>query len=125
MAFSQIAVGDIVNFNGALDTSASSLTVNANVIRDVSKEKVSLEKHVFEGTLQSLAGTSFPTTLSLLIGGANYTVNLPSNTLVLGKNWGALALSSFVVGDTVRVFGSLQTSTSTTINALVVRNASR
>ncbi len=123
----QIVAGDTINFKGSLDTGLSGLTVNATQVKDLTRNATdsSTEKHVFEGKLQALATTSLPTSFTLLINSINYTVNVPSNALILAKNWTAIALSSFVVGDTVRVFGSLQTSTSTVIDALVVRNASR
>lgn len=128
MSISTIAVGDTINFTGLLNTSVSGFTVNATSVRDMTRATVPAPKpqtHVFEGRLQSLASTTLPATLTLLVDAVNYTVNVPTNALVLAKNWTSTTLSSFVIGDTVRVFGSLQTSTSTVIDALVVRNASR
>ncbi|MBP9711025.1 MAG: hypothetical protein KBD50_02065 [Candidatus Pacebacteria bacterium] len=124
MPIGNIVVGDTVNFSGSLNTGASGLTVNATQIKDVTRNSTETPKpqsHVFQGKLQSLGSNS----LGLMIDSINYTVNVPSNALILAKNWTATNLSSFVVGDTVRVFGSIQTSTSTVIDALVVRNASR
>ncbi len=129
MPISQIAVGDTVNFSGPLNTSTSGLTVNATQIKDITRNNTQNPKpqtHVFEGKLQSSIGaTSLPTSFSLMIDSVVHTVQVPVNALVLAKNWTATNLGSFVAGDTVRVFGSLQTSTSTVIDALVVRNASR
>lgn len=128
MPIGNIAVGDIINFSGSLNTGVSSLTVDASQIRDLTRTSVQNPKpqtHVFEGRLQSLASTTLPATFSLMINSVVHTVQVPTNALVLAKNWTSTTLSSFVVGDTVRVFGSLQTSTSTVIDALVVRNASR
>jgi len=128
MPLSGIAVGDTINFSGTLNTGMSGLTVNASQIKDVTRNTTQAPKpqsHVFEGKLQAVASSSLPTTLSLMIDSVNYTVNVPTNALILAKNWTAMSLSAFVVGDTVRVFGSIQTSTSTVIDALVVRNATR
>jgi hypothetical protein len=129
MPLSQIAVGDIINFSGSLNTSTSGLTVNASQIKDVTRSSTQNPKpasHVFEGKLQSAIGTtSLPTSFSLLVDSVVHTVNVPANALILAKNWTATNLSVFQSGDTVRVFGSLQNSTSTVIDALVVRNASR
>lgn len=128
MPLSNIVVGDVVNVSGSLNTGASGLTVDASQIKDLTRTSVQNPKpqtHVFEGRLQSLASTTLPATFSLMIDSVVHTVQVPANALVLAKNWTSTTLNSFVVGDTVRVFGSLQTSTSTVIDALVVRNASR
>jgi hypothetical protein len=129
MPISDVAVGDTINFSGSLNTGLSGLVVNATQVKNLTRSSTSNPtkpaSHVFEGKLQSLASTTLPATLTMLVNSATYTVHVPTNALVLAKNWTATTLSSFVVGDTIRIFGSLQTSTSTVIDALVVRNATR
>jgi hypothetical protein len=124
IALADIVVGDEINLNGTM-ASGSALTVNATVVRDVTKVQntpVSSVRDTFQGSLVSLVGTSTPTTMTLNIGGTNYTVNIPSTAIVLSNAWLPVSLSTFVNGDTVRIFGTMS---STTINALVVRNATR
>lgn len=128
MPLSQIAIGDIINFSGSLNTGTSGLTVNATQIKDLTRASAGNPKpasHVFEGTLQSVSSSTLPATLSLMIDSVVYTVQVPASALVLAKNWTATNLGVFQNGDKVRVFGSLQNSTSTVIDALVVRNATR
>jgi hypothetical protein len=124
ITLADIVVGDEINLNGTM-ASGSSLAVNATVVRDVTKVQntpVTSVRDTFQGSLVTLAGTSTPTTMTLNIGGTNYTVNIPSTAIVLSNAWLPVSLSTFVNGDTVRIFGTMS---STTINAFVVRNATR
>jgi molybdopterin-binding protein len=120
-----VTVGDSINFNGALN--GNGLTVAAKTVRDNSKEKQAiLEKHTFEGKLNSAVGTtSLPTSFALTIGNSNFTVNVPVNTPILSKNWASVNLGSFQAGDTVRVYGSAEASNTSVIDAVVVRDATR
>ncbi len=121
---SVLGVGDVVNINGML--TGSGLTLNAKVIRDRSKEKVALERHIFEGRLNaSISTTTLPTTFGLKIGNINYTVNVPTGTQILNRNWGVTDLTTFQVNDTVRVYGSYNTSTTSSIDVVVVRDVTR
>jgi hypothetical protein len=120
-----LAVGDIVNLNGMLGSSGG-LTLSAKVIRDLSKEKVMIEKHTFEGKLQAAIGTtSLPTSFGLVSGNTTYTVNVPVGTPILAKNWASTNLGTFQANDTVRVYGSLNGSSTSMIDAVVVRDATR
>jgi len=120
-----IAVNDNVNFSGTLN--GNGLTVAANTVRDNSKEKSAiLDQHTFEGKLNAAIGTtSLPTSFSLKIGNTNFTVNVPVNTPILNKNWASINLGSFVAGDTVRVYGSAEASSTNILDAVVVRDATR
>ena len=120
-----VAVGDNVNFNGTLG--GNGLTVAASTVRDNSKEQVlPPQKHTFEGKLNAAVGTTtLPTTFSLKIGNNNVTVNVPVNTPILNKVWASVNLGSFQAGDTVRVYGSAEASSSSVLDAVVVRDATR
>jgi hypothetical protein len=121
-----VTVGDILSFNGSLDATAASLTVNATSVKDWSKNTKILEKHVFEGKLQSTIGTTtLPATFGLAVGGTNYTVNVAVNTPILAKNWATTNLGTFISGDIVRVYGAVEAANLTTIDAVVVRDSSR
>lgn len=130
IALADIKVGDLVNWSGMLDSSAAALTVNAQVLRDVSTKNrpaptTPTVQDTFQGTMQSLASTTAPTTLTLQSGNQTFTVNIPTSAVILKNNFTATTLANFQVGDIVRVFGSLSTATSSVIDALVVRNATR
>jgi hypothetical protein len=120
-----IGVGDILSFNGTLDPTASSLTVNAKQVKNWSKNTVSLEKHVFSGTLQTAPSATLPTSFTFTVGSTDYTVNVPVGISILGKNWLTLPIGSYVVGDKVNVYGVIQSSTTPVIDASVVRNITR
>ena len=120
-----VAVGDRINSDGVL-TATSSTVINASVVRILKDKKVTpvvLSRHIFDGTLASLSGSNTPATLGLTMGSTTYLVNVPAGTLILGKNWLLSNLSNFSIGNNVRIFGSLASSTSNIINAVVVRNA--
>ncbi len=124
-----IMVGDIISFNGPVETTVSALTVDATVVKDWSKTKgttptpIPGTKDTFHGTLQMVSTTTLPASLTLAMGGTSYTVNLSASTLVLANNWATTSLSLFVPGDTIRIFGTM--TGTTTLTALVVRNTSR
>lgn len=123
---SDINVGDIVDWNGQLDTTSTSLSVIARVVNDRSAVVVPAlnVRDVFQGTLQSVVSTTtLPTTLSLKVGGTLYTVTIPVGTPVINGVFAPITLATFQAGDTVRIYGS--SNTASTIDALIVRNASR
>ena len=115
-----IRVGDVINFNGMIDTSMSVPTVIAKGIKDLSLPSVVMR--IYEGTLTSLASSTTPTTASMTVGNKNYTVNIPNGISILDKNWSIASLSQFQVGNHIRVYGSTQYSASTTISAVIIRN---
>ncbi|HYF10303.1 MAG TPA: DUF5666 domain-containing protein [Candidatus Paceibacterota bacterium] len=123
---SGIKVGDSVSFSGKLASTGTAFSVNAKVIKNWSlSAPVAPVRHVFEGKLQSVATTTLPSSLSLMIGSKVYMVLVPANTPILNALWGTTTLSRFSAGDTVRVFGSLQAGSDSVIDAFVVRNASQ
>ena len=121
-----IAVGDVISFVGTLNAGSNSLTVTATQVKDWSKSAKIFEKHVFEGSLLSAIGTTtLPTTMSLKVGNTTYTVQIGAGVPILSKNWATTNLGTFMVGDSVRVYGSVQPANLSVIDAVVVRNASR
>jgi hypothetical protein len=119
-----IAAGDAINFEGTFAPTGS-FAVNAKTVRDLSKEKAVMEKHTFSGTVTSAPASTTPTSFGFTSGGSTYTVKVQSGISVLGKNWLALPIGSFVVGDAVNVYGAVQASSTNTIDASVVRNTTR
>lgn len=124
ISLADIKVGDKVNFQGVL-TAGTGLTVDARVIRVLSIVRPSPQKDIFQGTLHSITATTLPASLTLKSGSKLYTVVVPANTPVLKSNFTTTTLATFVIGDTVRVYGSVDANSATTLNALIVRDASR
>jgi hypothetical protein len=93
---------------------------------DIYQNNALLNKRTFEGTLKSMsATTTLPTTFVLTVGATDFTVNVPLGISVLNKNWLTTPLSTFVIGDKVRVYGAVQPANTSVIDASVVRDASR
>lgn len=116
-----IKVGDVVNVQGTLDTGASSPTVKATHVKDFTLNAV-LKGNLFQGKLVSLTSSTTPASAVLNLNGTNYSLIIPSGISILGKNWLGASLSSFQVGHEIRVYGSVSSTTPTTITASVIRN---
>ncbi|MSU45253.1 MAG: hypothetical protein EXS47_01330 [Candidatus Zambryskibacteria bacterium] len=78
----------------------------------------------FEGVLQVVSGVSVPTSLRVMVGKTSYTVNLREKTSILKKNRSAGSLNRFVVGDNLRIYGSIVEVDEPIIDAGIVRNMS-
>ncbi len=121
---SEIAIGDYLSFQGTLVTTSSSpFVVNASFIKNWSAQKNLTVRTTIEGTLKSLVSVNSPTTMVVNSGNKDYTVSIATNTSVLNSLWLRAILSSFTIGDKVRVYGVVNT-TSLTMDATVVRNVS-
>lgn len=76
----------------------------------------------FEGKLKSVSGTNLPSSVVITVGSVDYTVVLPSNTVVLTAKRKNVSLGRFLVGDTVRFYGAIRPAEQTTVDAEVIRN---
>ncbi len=93
-SISEISVGDLVSFNGTLQTSvASPFTVQAKIVKDWSVQK---QNATFSGTVQSVDATTQSFVLAAEKRG-NITV-LVSTTTVIRKGDSAGAFSDIVAG---------------------------
>lgn len=124
---SEVAVGDFISWSGNLDTSTTGLAVTASIVKDWSNNSGgssggSNSAQVYEGILQSIEGTTAPTSFVMKKNNTDYTVNVPVGISILGNNWLVIPLSSLQVGDHIRVYGTL---TNTTVDASVVRDTDR
>lgn len=133
-AISEVSVGDVISFSGALDTSVSNATVKTDIVKDWSLDGQNSPRNgTLQGELKAMGGTTAPTTMTLEVKGkgnvsdddaiGNFTVNIAANTAILNKNWGSLSLGNFEIGDSVRFYGLINADN--TANATVVRNVSR
>lgn len=122
--FAAIQVGKRITLASGLFNNLTN-TLQATKV-DIYQNKALLAKRTFEGTLKSLtASATPPTTLVLTVGATDFSVNVPLGISIIGQNWLALPLSSFVVGDKVRVYGAVRPENTTIIDASIVRDASR
>ena len=135
VTLANINQGDFVGVEGSVDSSAD-LTITATLVRDWTarrvltqqirsniqavRETMSSVPHVVQGTLSNLDSTGETFTLTNARGTA-YNVTLSSGAEILGRNWATIALSQATDGDTVRVFGTVASST---ITATVFRDVS-
>ncbi|MDO8522866.1 MAG: DUF5666 domain-containing protein [bacterium] len=75
-----------------------------------------------EGKIKTAPGSAKPTTMIVTAGDKDYTVSISVDTSVLGNLWLVANLSSFKVGDKVRVYGTVNTDLA--VDATVIRNTS-
>jgi hypothetical protein len=126
IALSEVVVGDVVTLKGMM-LSGNAFSMTATLVRDISKSVtpvVNDTRQVFEGKVTVLPGATLPTTITMTIGSTPLVVNISGSTTVLNTAWAPVALSTFQVGDSVRVFGYIPTGASA-VTGVVVRNVSR
>ena len=122
--FGTIAVGDRITHAAGVWNYLNNTMQAVRV--DIYQNTALLNKRTFEGMLKSASSTTtLPTTFVLTVGATDFTVNVPVGISVIGKNWLALPLSSYVIGDKVRVYGAVEPTNTSVIDASVVRDASR
>ncbi len=123
VTFAALAAGQTISkASGVWDTVANTLA--ASDVKIYVNNKL-MEKRIFEGTMNTVPGATAPTTFSFTSGGTAYTVNVAANTSLLSKEWNPLQLSGFQANDSVRIYGAVEASSTSVIDAYIVRNASR
>ena len=79
----------------------------------------------FKGILKTAPDKTLPTTMVVTIALKDYTIKLSENTWVINNKRKTIALSRFVVGDDIVLYGAIQESDDLIIdNVEIVRNAS-
>jgi hypothetical protein len=76
----------------------------------------------FQGKLKSLNATSSPTVAVIVVGEKEYNVYLSPKTEVFNSKRKPTTLARFVLGDTVRFYGSIRETDLLTIDAEIIRN---
>lgn len=118
--FPDIAVGDtVLSTSGSYDHGTNTLSATT---LEIYQNPAFFKAKNFEGTLETIGATTLPTTLSVRVGSASYTVYLAPNTKLLTKTKTSANLSRFVVGDTVRFFGAIRKTNLSEVDAEVVRD---
>lgn len=122
VAFNALVVGTkVVKTEGLYNNTANTLA--AKTIRLYADPLLS--KRTFEGTLTGTVSATLPATFTFVSEGKTYTVNVPTGISILNKHWMQVPLSTFQTNDTIRVYGIVQASNTSVIDATVVRNATR
>lgn len=134
-ALSSFKTGDFVGVQGTVSQSGA-WTVDATLVRDwtdrqvihqqiTSNEKavrevMSAAPRTIQGSISGLDSTARTFTLTTGNGKA-YSVSLDSSVKLLSKNWATLDFTKVSSGDTVRVYGTIASST---ITASIFRDIS-
>ncbi len=120
IAISDIDAGDsVVSAQGEYDYKTN--TLKARKI-EVYQDPVVFQGRNFQGTLKALSASTLPTVATVTIEGSDYLVYLPASTTVLNTAKKAAQLARFVVGDTVRIFGTIRPANLKEIDAEVFRD---
>lgn len=120
ISFSEIVKGDeITSSYGTYDYNTRTLV---STLITVYQNPAVFQTKLYEGTLKSIAGTSLPTSLVVTVSGTDYIVYLSEKTTVLNNARTATSLTRFVVGDKIRLNGTLRKSNLSEIDATVVRD---
>lgn len=135
VALTDFKQGDFVGVQGTVNQS-SGWTIDASLVRDwtarqalnqeissnvqAAHQEMAARPRIVQGTLSNLDATAQTFTLTTANGMA-YSVALASNAKLLARNWATLDFSSVNDGDTVRIYGTVSSST---ISALIFRDVS-
>jgi hypothetical protein len=115
-----VAVGDkVLSAVGTYDYGSNTLTASSV---ELYQSSAMFTPRNFQGTLKSLAGTSLPTSAVVTVSGTDYTVYLAQGASVLNSAKGKASLTRFVVGDTVRFYGSIRRTDFSQADADVFRD---
>lgn len=120
-----IMLGDVTPGDTVLSASGSydyTKNVFSTSLIEIYQDKAPFTPRNFEGTLKSISAAALPTTLVVTVGNADYTVYLAEGSSVLKNNRKPATLSRFVVGDTVRFYGSVRQANFGEIDAEIVRD---
>ncbi len=133
VALSSFQQGDFVGVQGTINSSTS-WTVDATLVRDWTARQALNQQiqanvqsvqqmmagtpRTIQGTLSALSGQTFTLTAS---NGTAYSVSLASGAKILAQNWATLDFTKVNNGDTVRVYGTVSSST---ISASIFRDVS-
>ena len=120
VTFGHLRVGDGISntsgdYNIASKTfAADSMTIYLNM--DLFKPKL------FIGKLAEVPTGAGATSIKVTIDNIVHTIVLNNKTLIIRENRGVAALARFVLGDTIRIWGTLREADEPVIDAEVVRN---
>ncbi len=106
ISFLELRNGDrVISTGGVFNVIDRTLAVDRMEI--FQEQSIFVPKN-FQGTLKSIAGTSLPTTAVVTIEGKDYTIYLTQQTVIMNKLKEKALLQRFLIGDTVRLYGSIR-----------------
>ncbi len=111
--FANILVNARAMVSGLYNSALKTLQADAVKIHLPSAQRTTIE-----GKLASTTAS----TLSVVSGNKTFTVNIYSDTSILNTYWLKTSLSNFKTGDTIRVYGTVNSDL--TVDATVIRNTS-
>lgn len=115
-----VSAGDkILSASGSYDYPKNAFTAGSV---EVYQDKNMFTPRNFQGTLKSISSTALPATLTVEVGGADYTVYAAAGSSILNNRRQPATLSRFVVGDTVRFWGGIRQTDFGEIDAEIVRD---
>jgi hypothetical protein len=119
VASAAIVLGDkILSATGVYNHLDRSLSANSIKIY---QDKQKFAPRNFEGNLTRLDAVTLPTIAAVKVGGTEYTVYLSEKTSVFKKDKSKTTLQRFMIGDSVRFYGSIREAEWTTVDAEVLR----
>jgi hypothetical protein len=80
------------------------------------------QRHMVDGVVQTLSGTTMPATLTVRAGSRTVTVTAPATTRFLRRYNGRSSLDEVTAGDRITAYGSFKTGSSTTFAAQRVKD---
>jgi len=110
--------------------SASGVYNYANKTLTAKNIKIHIDLSIFKsknhtGILKTIPGKTLPTTMVITIKSNDYLVNLSADTQIINNKRKTTALSRFLEGDTIVLYGNIRESDDLVIdNVLIVRDAS-
>lgn len=117
--FSDIVAGVKATVSGLYNNLTSRIDADKVQIRVEKPQPITVEGKIKTPP----ASTSAPTTMVVTMKDKDYTVSIASDTSVLNVFWLRIPLSSLKAGDNIRIYG-LVNSASSTIDATVIRDTS-
>lgn len=120
IALTDVGVGDtLLGASGVYNFSTLTLTTS---LLEIFQDKKMFAPKAFAGTIESIAGASLPTSITMTSSGKTYTVALSQSTKLMSKSRATTSLSRMVVGDSILVYGSIKETNLSEISAISVRD---
>ncbi len=117
--FADITVGSKIQTSGVLNNLTNILDANKVVIKN---QVAVIPAPQVVGVIKTIAGTTAPTTFVFTSGGIDYTAKVSATTTLFTNSNVATTLTSFVIGQNVQVFGTVNADLS--IDSPSIKNLS-
>lgn len=116
----EVHVGDaVLSIKGTFDYQTYIIeATNIEIHQDMSIFK----PKNYSGTLKFISATALPSVFTVTVDGKDYAVYLPGKTIIMNKTRKTIDLTRFVLGDSIRFYGTLRQTDLSAIDVEVVRN---